>query len=755
MSFNTLQIVGGAERSFAAWGFARDAVKQTRRNKGDDVFSAFIPGSSVADPVFPFEAQVVVRTGRTSSSGADNSFAGGVVKFSGKAMPPVAVATGAKRGATYQFIGPWYDLSNTHYEQLWKGGTPNPFAIGEIILNTGVTPAGSLLYISIGDQIQAILQWLLDQYSAQGLAAPFQYAGRALNPATHTVDLSTSGKAAAPGQNTDKAGNIYVQQLAANPTIDQALFAQFLVSYIAKPMMCSQALEKMLELSPRTNICFDYSTTPPTCYVRSIDNFAPVNLALFNGIDHKSLNIKRRDDLRARAVKITYRITNTVNGQQGITYAADKWGPNGFNNPADPSSGLRVLSETIDLQGFSQSTTSAQMDCEPLAAIGGNNATKRAWWSSRRGGEQAKFLDSRVRFQDFAFNELDIPDASFTYATTDGTGRVAGQPLSAADLALFTNRIVQGTYHDWMAGGNTPVFSIKVRVSMKVPHAIYDQVATNDHDNTLPANEHASNIATNGKRQGRVNTEDTHVNLQLTNAANGPGGAKFTASTVSSITAGELFIQGPGGIAQYLFNALQPFQYEGEYAKVESVFANNVNLTNAVNFTGGRAEWANMNAQIQEIEEDYGTFETSVKIGVANHLNAGQLSSLLNMWAFRRPWYNPALRADNSAGGDGGEVQMPDNAGGANSTDGVLNHNEIVTTDYVTYTDPTSAMTGQISANANKVTTTLAAVGGSGPQAVDPNQDPKIVDPKEIVFCDESGALQYAIALISGFYTKQ
>jgi hypothetical protein len=224
-----------------------------------------------------------------------------------------------------------------------------PYAPGEVVLNTSTSnTAHTLSFISIGDQLQAILQWLLDQYAAQGMAAPFQYVGRDLNAGA--IDLNITGTAAV-GANTDKAGNAYDFHVNSASTIDTALFAQFLPSYIAKPMMCAQALQKMLELSPRTNIGFDYSTTPPTVFIRSVDNFAPVSLALLNGVDHKSLNIKRRDDLIARAVVIAYRITNTVDGRQVVDYAIDKWGTHGANSASDPSAGLRVLSETIDLQG--------------------------------------------------------------------------------------------------------------------------------------------------------------------------------------------------------------------------------------------------------------------------------------------------------------------------------------------------------------------------------------------------------------------
>jgi|GEM_PF-2149242 len=755
MTFETLEY-NGTERSFAKWGFALRGTQCLRHNLREDNFRATVAGASVSDdPVFPFEAQVIVRTGRSSATGADNSFTAGVTKFSGKRVGMEAAATGRAQGVRYEFHGPWYDLANTHYLQTFQGVAVLPYAPGEIVLNTSTANnSHSLSFISIGDQLQDILQWLLDQYATQSMAAPFQYIGRDLN--SGAIDLSVTGTTTV-GVNTDKAGNAYDFHLNASTTIDSALFAQFLPSYIAKPMMCSQALQKMLELSPRTNICFDYSTSPPTVFIRSVDNFPPVSLSLFNGIDHKSLNIKRRDDLVARAVVITYRITNTVNGKQVLDYAIDKWGTHGAKSASDPDAGLRVLSETIDLQGYNVTTTTAQMDCEPLGCRGGTNATKRAWWSSRRGGEAAKFGDSRVRFQDNAFAETTIPDATITYATsagadTDGNQRVAGAALSSADLALFTNRLVRGTHHSWMTTGGNPVRSLKVRVSVKTEHAVYDVVATGDTLGQLPANESSSNTATNGQRHNKVNTEETHCENELTNASNALDGSPFTATTVASTTPGELYILGEGGIAQYLFNALQALQYDGEYAKVETEFANNVGLMNAVNFTGGRDEWTAMNAQPQSVTEDFGTRETFVRIGVSNHLTAGQLSSLLNMWAFRRPWYNPAVRADNSVS-NGGEVAMPQTAGGANATGGLANHNELVTTDYATPGDPTSSVNAQIKATAKKLADLLAATTPT-PSGSFTTTDLKVIEPRECQFCDETGEVVNAILLVTGFYTK-
>ena len=73
----------------------------------------------------------------------------------------------------------------------------------------------------------------------------------------------------------------------------------------------------------------------------------------------------------------------------------------------------------------------------------------------------------------------------------------------------------------------------------------------------------------------------------------------------------------------------------------------------------------------QSIRRHYGKKTTEVQIGVAKHLNSGQLSTLLNMWRFRRPWYNPLLRTQNTATGN--NVDQAIDTGNANTPDGLNN----------------------------------------------------------------------------------
>jgi hypothetical protein len=764
MTYDTLSY-NGTEKEFADWGFGLEGVVSVRNVLRADTFDATdFTADPTADPAFAFEGAVAVYAGRTSSTGAANSFSGGVCKFQGKRVIAPSIATVRRPGLHYHFENAWYDLEKTQFLQPYLGVAGN-FDPGETVLFTSTQNAAGNLYvpISLGDQLQAGLQWLLDQYAAQGMAAPFQYTGRALNGAGH-IDLTRTG--------TLGGGFTYTYAVSGSSTIDAALYRLYLPSYVAKPMTVADLLIKCLELSPRTNIAFDYSTSPPKLHAQSVDNLPAVTLPFADGTSMKSLTLRRRDDLAARAVVITYRITNTVSGAKVIDYATDKWGPNGANSASDPSTGLRVLADTVDLQGYSVTTVSGHLDCEPLACSGGTTAAKRAWWSSRRGGEQARLIDSRVRFQTLTYTvsgtgaaqtrkvtgatAATIPDAVLTYATAgfDSTGAAvaAGQPLTSADLAFYTNRLVRGTHHAWMqTSGGVPVKTVKVRcTAAKVQYVIWDKVTSGDTAGALPASETTTDADyTDGNVvKNHQAGHDLHCELELTNGSTG------VYSTISSYSDGEAYVIGAGGIAQYLFNTLNALQYEGDYVKVAASFGAGVSPINCLNLTGGRLEWAAMNAQVQSVRETWGRYTTEVRIGPARHLSAAQLSSLLNAWRYRRLWYNPLLRTDNSLVENGASVEMPVTAGSANSVDGVPAPAHTTVVDHSTPGDPTSAPNAIIEVSAPIVTQINNA---ASPTPVDGSTTNEAwrVQPRELAVPTTPGAnQQFAIVLAGGPYTK-
>ena len=745
-TFDTLQIVGGDEKQFSDWGFSIEGLTGLVRNQAVDSWQATIVNSTVAkeadSPAFAFGQQIIIRINRTSSNLPDpltgiitpakNSFSGGTSDFVGKRIDSPMKAGAGGQGVTYKFYGPWYDLDNSDFQQNFAG-TAYQSLIAETILFTGFDQFQNLMNISVGDQLQAGLQFLIDTYAGQGMPLPFQYTGRALTAGK--IDLTTTATAPATPDATNQTfnflslgllsanPNFYYQNLVpAKPTIDRQLFGSYFPSFIEKPMKCSEVLKKCLELWPRTNIWFDYTTlaadgkTPlPTIHIDVVDNMSPVTLALFDGVSHKDVNINRRDDLLVRAVVITYRITAKVNGLQLVSYVFDQWGPHGSNSwyavynaafsswiaghandfagaglagnqaaaaavlagTADPISGYGVVSELVELSGGALTTVEGHLDVEPIWAVGGTQATKRSWWASKRGGEVSKLEDLRVRFQDNNGNQTTIPDATVVDALTG----------ALVSLATYPNRIVRGTHHAWMQlPGGVPVISKKVKLIAKMQFCEYNTVGASDTD-------------LSPKKIGTHNGNDQHVNMEVTNGTTG------SYSTIASVTVGEAYIIGIGGIAQYLWQHMNVPQYDGDFVKVaanfeDSTSASYVHPGRSLNLSGASVLWNTMNAQIQEIEKDYGRHETRIRVGVAKHLNTGQLSALLNMWRFRRPWYNPQLRSNNQIA-SGGTVDQAITAGNANTVAGLEDKSQLALNAYTNPTDPTSGVVASLNLDMN------------------------------------------------------
>lgn len=785
MNYDTLE-VGGVEKSFHDWGIQLNSIRGKKRVKQADTFMATVANSDVVTqagtPTFAFEASGIVRVNRALSGGV---YSGGTVKFIGKRIEQTLKTDGAGHLTTYTFKGPWYDLENSDFLQVFLG-VSGGYYLPEVVLFTAnqILSVGGTEYawlpISAGDQIQIILQFVLDRYAEQGLSAPFQYKGRALNAGAVDLTAGSTVVGTAGGDN-NFYGQGYNYHLQTGMSIDRSLYSLFLPTLISKPMKASQALQKCLEMSPRINVWFDYTTVDgsssplPTIRFDLVDNMTAVTLPLFNGpkydgtLAHKALNIIPRLDLRLRAAVVKYRITNTVSGSKVIDYAIDKWSGNGVSyglpgasnvnlngagdNANDPNAGLRVLNELVEINGYSKTVINGHLDLSPLKLLAaqtgfsygtsGDQAAKRSWWSSKRGGELSKLSDSRVRFQDKNGTQTYIPDAKIYYASngTDSTGAsvTAGQEFTSADYAFYTSRIVRGSYQSWMAQ-SVGVLAVKCVAVAKMAYAEFDAESASgsaDTDQSGNKSKHYSNV-------------EHHVNMELTNAipdagAGTDGYANF--SITASETTGEGYIIGSGGIAEYLYKQMNRIQYEGDYASVASNFVDStssqyVTLGNKINLSGGSTEWKTMDAQLQEITEDYGRHETSVLIGVSPILSAGQIQRLFSMWRFRRTWYNPAIRTSNVIGGQ--TVDLAKANSQSNTVNGLGLKQSDAIFDYSTNPSGTTpgVFSGAIFGDPKLISDILAT---GTPTPVGTATEMKTMKPREIKVCDDSGNPYYVI----------
>jgi hypothetical protein len=593
----------GTEKALWDWGFTLDSCQCRHVNLATSIYTGFIPGASVSDdPAFAFESKVIIRRNR---SGSVTTWTGGYVAFIGYALAPFAAQSGSGAGVSYQFANAWYFLENTCFEMRYASYSTGSSALeykylSEIQLFTKLDGSELLQPQDSGEQIEEILQFIIDDATARSVAQPFIIG-----------------------------------------TIDPAI--EF-PSYQAREMMCAAALLKCLELSPDVSMHWDYTTTlgsgpavpTPTVHFYSRASRTAKSLAILNGTDHKSLNIVPRHDLVVRSVVIQYKITGSADGNTWIIRGdaqRDKYGPNGANHASDPDKGLRVLRQTIDLQGALSSSVSTDITCVAVDANHATDATRLAWWKKK-----VQWLNSDK-----------IASASIVIPATATIKDDAGSTVS---LATYPNELTRGQIATW-----TGFVQKWVTITAKATY--------NKYHNATAATAATANLATE-----KAAEKELSVRLLITDAETG------VYSTTASYTGGEDM---PAGIAQAVYTSLATLQYEGEDIRLQDQIMNPagdgplIHLGHKLNLTGGRTAWETMVAQVQSITEHDGKGETSISFGPARHIAAGDLAAMFQWNRLRRYWENPRLRetADFGAGGSaslGEDVPKENSQAGSGTT---------------------------------------------------------------------------------------
>lgn len=101
------------------------------------------------------------------------------------------------------------------------------------------------------------------------------------------------------------------------------------------------------------------------------------------------------------------------------------------------------------------------------------------------------------------------------------------------------------------------------------------------------------------------------VPVTATNASSG------TYRSPVSVTSGD---PKPVGLAKWLYDQINPLQWEGQHTLIEKVCSGSVGLGNMVNFSGGHPDWATINGIIQRVDEDVDLGRTTVYFGPRAHL---------------------------------------------------------------------------------------------------------------------------------------
>jgi hypothetical protein len=624
----------GTEQSAAAWGLTARPVIKTRDRMPTEISFRMAGAAPEAAIPFPFKAQVIIRQNRV---GSGTSWSGSGYVFTGYQTTQPGDVDGRSQGVTLVFKDVIWLLQNTTFQQLWNvpATSSSPIYISRCVLFMDINSWVPNTYQSV--------QWQINQIISYAAAC-------GLSLAAGTVDYS----------------------------------GWFLNYYHCRAMSCWDALLKCLEPIPDAKVWIDGSTTPPQLNVRTRANLAAMSAPAATGPGPITLPYKGSDaagrrhfsthgftpryDLMPPQVVLQYQINNTWNGKPAPSFTTDVY-PATVGGSTDGQMPFALVCP-IDLTGGNLVTETGTLDCEPLkvtaaqtgfgSGTASDHAAKRAWWSEKRGGEQDKLADFRVRFGANTLADATVVDDN-------------GNPIN---LALYPCRIVKGTYHAWMKNGSTQINAIRAHIKVSATYNEYDVVGS------TPAE-----TDTNGNTIRRTNAHDLHCHVTLTNAPSGV--TSFIGSYYSSLAESPV-----SGLAQNIYNSRATLDYDGSHEIIDPGIPNGTGATqplqqiighwNVLNFSGGAAAWATANMTIGGTEIDLMTNHIRIEIGPGKHLQPQDWNAMLQFFRYRRLYMDSSVRATGQ-GSSNSNVDMALNTPDANTVPGLAvdNLHTLVGTDAV------------------------------------------------------------------------
>ncbi len=627
MTFTTLTY-NGVEKALADWNIST-AQRQVSNQAGDNMAFDMLLPADAADP-FPYGAQITIRIGRAAAAGSTSpsglpvpgasGFSGGKVFFIGYRVDTFRTGSPAMEKLAFKFSGPWeFFFERLVFQKLWWtwNGTENvadwrsQVILGQSVnalIGPGDTIPGSNAtnLMSIAQQIKEIAAYVITQTTAAYGSPQFQF-----DPLTSTIDGTNYDLLVSPSDNC-----LIPDFIAGFNVSGKTSASANQITMLRAPLdavndiTCAEAMRKMLRWIGALGspvVWFDYTQTPPMLKVATRDQLPSINLRFFwlpSFPSIESIKIKRRDDLIPGAIALKFRITTSNNGQAQLQVV---------NDIATTVSGTPV--EGIGLTGELQ--TPANWVAQNATYIAGG--TQTALQAAARDFASAMATidmegpqsisatigcvpvdvgdpssdGSALTFWTTLFPELAGVSSLALYDASGAPATVVDDTNTAVDLSTYTYRLTKGQIAPWMVSASgAPGAAKKCTVKVKFKYT------------------QNSSDGSNSVANSTVKYHEKTATITLTNLQGG---------TYGIINAGEIV---PYGLAGFIYNIESIPQYEGTFSIQETEITDQCPLGNNLNLTGGRPEWAAMNACVQSIAYDLLSGRTTLTFGPAGHLGA-------------------------------------------------------------------------------------------------------------------------------------
>ena len=388
----------------------------------------------------------------------------------------------------------------------------------------------------------------------------------------------------------------------------------------ATDLSCAEVITRLLRWIPGSVVSFDYTTSPATCHIRTRGTLEAASIGLADPALQHPLQLTPRHDLVVNNVALFYLSTNRENSASWETVEEDFY-PEGTTGAEDGA-----LVRTIQLAGSVSSRSYLTQRVETDEIPAGLNSAGLDDWVKRESGTEALF-DSVVNWW-----KAHRPDLSSSYVTVKrirkGTRTLLDGVTSPSE---GLRELKKGGLAEWMKEDGDPVTVEQQLVSLEIEYEI--------------APPFVSDVV--GIARERFTAQIYATNAQT---------KTYTQLADASFSAGE---EVPTGLAEALYNALHPLQWEGEVNLVESEPGDWPRPGQMVNITGTGSIWADMAAVVQRRTTDLQNGATTITLGPPSQIEPDGLVNIYRTNRNRQPSTSYLVRATGRSGGSSGAGAAP------------------------------------------------------------------------------------------------